>query len=173
MSAAFERQLKAVIAEGVDLICIETMTDLAEATLAIKAARSLTSTIPVAATMTFDPTERGFFTVMGVTIEQAADTLTAAGANIVGSNCGNGIDNMTAIAEEFRKHTDRPILIQSNAGLPEIVDDQIVYSETPQFMAERVPRLLASGVGIIGGCCGTTPAHITALRTAIEQHQSG
>jgi len=173
ISAAFERQIRAVLAEGVDMICIETMTDLGEATLAIKAARSLSSTVPIAATMTFDPTPRGFFTVMGVTIEQATVSLAEAGADIVGSNCGNGIDNMVAIAEEFQRHSDRPILIQSNAGLPEIVDNQIVYGENPEFMAARVPRLLGAGVGIIGGCCGTTPAHITALRTAIGQHRTG
>jgi len=173
ISAAFERQLKAILAEGVDMICIETMMDLGEATLAVQAARSVSTTIPIAATMTFDLTKHGFFTVMGVTIEQAAIALAEAGADIVGSNCGNGIDNMVAIAEEFHKHSNQPILIQSNAGLPEMVDNQIVYRETPEFMAARVPRLLESGVGIIGGCCGTTPAHITALRTAIKQHRTG
>ncbi len=173
ISAAFERQMRAVLAEGVDLICIETMTDLAEATLAIKAARSLSSTIPIAATMTFDQTPRGFYTVMGVTIEQATGGLAEAGANIVGSNCGNGIDKMVAIAAELRRQTKLPILIQSNAGLPEIVDDEIVYGETPGFMADRVPFLLESGVGIIGGCCGTTPAHIAAIKAAVDRHRAG
>jgi len=170
--AAFERQLRTVIAEGVDAVCIETMTDLTEATLAIRAARSLSSTTPVLATMTFDSTPRGFFTVMGVTIEQAVEGLLEAGADVVGSNCGNGIDNMVRIAEEFRKHTSCPLIIQSNAGLPRIENGLAVYTETPDFMAERADRMLDLGVNIVGGCCGTTPAHITAIRRVVNKHRS-
>ncbi len=166
--AGFQRQLRALIAEGVDMVCVETMIDLTEAVLAIEAARSISSTIPIAATMTFDLTQRGFFTVMGVTIEQAACGLADAGANIVGSNCGNGIVNMIRIAEEFRKHTSLPIIIQSNAGLPETVGDKLVYSETPEYMAGKCRDLLAAGVNIIGGCCGTTPEHISAIRQVVD-----
>jgi len=170
--AAFERQLRTVIAEGVDAVCIETMTDLTEATLAIRAARSLSSTTPVLATMTFDATPRGFFTMMGVTIEQAVAGLLEAGADVIGSNCGNGIDNMVRIAEEFRKHTSCPLIIQSNAGLPRIENGLAVYTETPDFMAARADRLLDLGVSIVGGCCGTTPAHITAIRRVVDQHRA-
>ena len=166
--AGFERQIRAVLDEGVDMICIETMIDLNEATLAIQAAKSVSPSIPVAATMTFDPTPRGFFTVMGVSIEQAAAGLAEAGADIVGSNCGNGIDNMVKIAGEFRRHAKLPILIQSNAGLPETVGDRLVYSETPEYIAEKCKDLLAIGVNIIGGCCGTTPAHIAAIRETVN-----
>ncbi len=168
MTASFERQIKALAAESVDLICIETMTDLTEATLAIKAAKDVAPSLPVCASMTFDPTPRGFYTVMGVTIEQAARGLADAGADIIGSNCGNGINNMVTIAGEFRQHTDRPLIIQSNAGLPELQDGRVVYNESPEFMAEKARLLLDAGVAIIGGCCGTTPAHIAAFRDLVD-----
>ena len=168
VSGGFERQLKAVVAEGVDMICIETMTDLAEAALAIRAAKSVSPQTPVCATMTFDATPNGFFTIMGVSIEQAATGLADAGADILGSNCGNGIENMIKIAAEFRKHTPLPLIIQSNAGLPEMKGDVAVYRETPEFMAQQCRQLLECGVNIIGGCCGTTPDHITAIRKVVD-----
>jgi 5-methyltetrahydrofolate--homocysteine methyltransferase len=165
---SFERQIKALIHAGVDAICIETMTDLREATLAIKAAKTVSPLTPVMATMTFDPTPKGFYTVMGVSIEDAARELKAAGADIIGSNCGNGIENMIKIAKEFTQHTQLPIIIQSNAGLPEMQGDKPIYSETPEFMAEKAKELVSTGVSIIGGCCGTTPEHIRAIRKMVD-----
>lgn len=164
----FRRQLEAVVAEGVDIICVETMTDVQEAVLAIRAAREISSKIPVMATMTFDPTSRGFFTIMGVGVPQAVDRLSEAGADVIGSNCGNGIEKMILIAKEFRRHTGLPLLIQSNAGMPELKDDVPVYPETPEFMAEKSRELVEAGVSIVGGCCGTTPEHIRAIRGAIK-----
>jgi 5-methyltetrahydrofolate--homocysteine methyltransferase len=168
---SFRRQMKTLIAEGVDMICVETMTDLAEATLAIKAAKSISPTIPVCATMTFDATTKGFFTIMGIGIEQAAKGLTDAGADIIGSNCGNGILNMIKIADEFKKYTTLPVIIQSNAGIPILKNGVSVFPETPEFMAEESRNLLQIGVKIIGGCCGTTPEHIAALRGLADQYQ--
>jgi len=165
----FERQMNALIGEGVDLICIETMTDLSEAKLAIKAARSVTADIPICATMTFDSTPRGFFTIMGASIEQTVSELVEAGADVIGSNCGNGIENMVEIAIEFRKHTDQPLIIQSNAGLPKLEGDRIIYSESPEFMARKCREMLNIGVDIIGGCCGTTPEHIAAIRKVVDE----
>ena len=107
----FLRQAHALIEAGVDLICVETMTDLTEATLAVRAAKAVEAAIPVAAVMTFDPTPRGFYTVMGVNIEQAAAGLGDAGADLVGSNCGNGSENMLTIAAEFRRCTDLPLIV--------------------------------------------------------------
>ncbi len=169
---SFERQLQAIGAEGVDLICIETMTDLAEATIAIKAARTAAPGTPIAATMTFDATPRGFFTIMGANVRQAAESLAEAGADIVGSNCGNGIENMILIAREFKQHSSRPIIIQSNAGLPEMKDGSLIYPETPEFMAEKCRELVDVGVGIIGGCCGTTPEHIKAMRGIVDKRNA-
>lgn len=165
---SFRNQLRVFAEEGVDMICIETMTDIAEAKLALEAAKSVSSTIPVAVTMTYDPTPRGFFTIMGTGVADTVKILTSSGARIVGSNCGNGTANMEKIAEEFRGQTSLPLLIQSNAGIPEMRGDEPVYAETPGIMAESAIRLLRLGVKIIGGCCGTTPSHTLAMRKAID-----
>lgn len=169
--AAYQLQTSTLIEAGVDIICVETMTALEEAVLAVTAARQCSAEIPIMATMTFDATPRGFFTIMGVTIELAAQALADAGANVVGSNCGNGIDKMVEIAAEFQKHTKRPLIIQSNAGLPVLEDGQVSYPESPEFMAARVPQLIESGVSIVGGCCGTTPEHIRAIADAVRKHK--
>lgn len=164
----FKRQIKSLINAEVDIICVETMIDLRESEIAVKVVKEISSSIPVMATMTFDPTPKGFYTVMGVSIEDAAKRLESVGADIVGSNCGNGIVNMIKIAREFKKHTNIPIIIQSNAGIPEIKEGKSVYPESPQFMAEKARELVKIGVSIIGGCCGTTPDHIRAIRDMID-----
>ena len=169
--ASFQGQMSALLSAEPDLICVETMTDLQEAVLAVKAARALSATIPVMATMTFDEKPRGFFTIMGVSVEKAAKALEAAGASVVGSNCSNGIEKMIKIAAAFKQHTSLPIAIQANAGLPLMRDGQTVYPETPAFMAEKIVELLEIGVQVIGGCCGTTPEHIRALRKAVDDHR--
>ena len=172
IGAGYERQIRALAEAGADLVCIETMTDLAEAVLAVRAAKSVAPDLPVIVTMTFETTRRGFFTVMGVSIEQAVRGLSEAGADILGSNCGNGSVTMVAIAREFRALTGLPIAIQPNAGLPEPLDGSLVYPETPEFMAGQARELLAAGVAIIGGCCGTTPAHVRALRGIVPVTKS-
>lgn len=161
---SFALQMQALA--GADVICIETMTDLREAVLAVRAARATLPGKPVMATMTFDPTPRGFFTIMGNSVADACAGLAEAGADVVGSNCGNGIERMVEIARVFGERTDLPILIQSNAGQPRMVGGEVCYDETPEMFAAAVPALLAAGARIIGGCCGTTPAHIRALRRA-------
>jgi len=172
MVDVFGQQMAALVSAGVDIICIETMSDLQEATCAVRAAKELKA-IPVMATMTFDQTPKGFYTIMGITVEQAVKGLEAAGADVVGSNCGNGIENMVSIARECRKFTKLPIIIQSNAGIPELEGDMAVYPETPEFLADRVQDLLGAGVSIIGGCCGTTPAHIRAIRKTVDAYKHG
>jgi len=164
---SFVRQITALVNASVDIVCIETMSDIHEAMLAVKAAKDVSPNTPVIATMTFSATPRGFFTIMGNDIKQAIQSLHEAGADIVGSNCGNGIENMVTIASEIRRFTKLPIIIQSNAGLPEIKKGRLFYPESPEFMASKVPALIANGVSIIGGCCGTTPAHIRAIRKAV------
>jgi 5-methyltetrahydrofolate--homocysteine methyltransferase len=168
VSASYRRQMAALVAAGVDVVCVETMIDLNEATLAVRAAKEASPTTPVMATMTFDATKRGYYTVMGVNVGKAAEGLRAAGADLVGSNCGNGIERMVEIAREFRSATDLPLIIQANAGLPQIRDGEPVYPETPEFMADKARELIALGVRVIGGCCGTTPAHIAALRAMVD-----
>jgi len=165
---SFREQAKYLTGAGVDAICVETMTDLAEAVLAVRAIKDVAPALPVMATMTFDATPRGFYTVMGVDVPAAVTGLLDAGADVVGSNCGNGIERMVEIASAFRDSTDRPLIIQSNAGLPVMRGGGVCYDETPGFMAERVPVLLDLGVSIVGGCCGTTPDHIRAMRKVVD-----
>jgi 5-methyltetrahydrofolate--homocysteine methyltransferase len=165
---SFGIQMQALADAGCDVICIETMMDLEEMLLALSAAKQEAPGIPVMATMTFDSTPRGFFTMMGNTIGKSAAAMEEAGADVVGSNCGNGIENMVRIASEFREHTRRPVIIQSNAGLPETRGGEVVYPETPEFMAGRVSALIDAGVSIIGGCCGTTPEHIRSIRYSVD-----
>jgi 5-methyltetrahydrofolate--homocysteine methyltransferase len=149
------------------------MTDLNEAILAVRAAREAMGEGPVAATMTFEPTPRGWFTIMGNDIPTVVHELAAAGADVVGSNCGQGTEGMLAVAREFALATDLPLLIQANAGLPELKDGVVHFPETPETMAGFLADLLAAGVSIVGGCCGTTPAHITSLRQALDRFKAG
>jgi 5-methyltetrahydrofolate--homocysteine methyltransferase len=165
---SFFRQATALAQGGVDAITVETMIDLREAVIAVRACRAAGPSVPVLATMTFQPTPRGFHTVMGTGVPQAAEALIAVGADVVGSNCGNGIATMIEVAEAFRAATDHAIMIQPNAGIPEVRAGLVHYPETPADFAAAAPVLVALGVSVIGGCCGTDTAHIRALRQAID-----
>ncbi|MFC1743775.1 homocysteine S-methyltransferase family protein [Candidatus Riflebacteria bacterium] len=164
---SFKIQMEALINAGVDMLCIETMIDLNEALIALRAARSISREIPVAVTMSFDKTPKGFYTMMGVSIRDAVSGLEEAGASMIGSNCGNGLQVMIEIAGEFKKLATLPVIIQSNAGLPESINDKLVYSEDPEFFAINTRELVNGGISIIGGCCGTTPEHIQAIRKVV------
>ncbi len=164
---AFIEQITALEEGGVDAVDIETMISVQEATLAVKAAKENTDLI-VISTMMFDKGPRGWYTMMGDTPESAVKELQEAGADIVGANCGNGIERMVELAGKIRVATDGYMLIHSNAGIPAIRKGQIVYPETPEFMAGPFANLADMGVNIIGGCCGTTPAHIRALSDAVR-----
>ena len=165
---SYRRQAEALVEAGVDLVLVETMLDINEAKLAIKAAKDVSEVLPVTATMTFDATPRGFYTIMGVDIPAAVSGLIDAGADVIGSNCGNGVVKMVEIARAFRDTTHHSLIIQSNAGLPETERGKVVYRESPDFMAEHVKQMLDVGVSIVGGCCGTTPEHIRAFRTLVD-----
>lgn len=163
MYDAFVEQITALEAGGADGVVIETMTAIEESTLAIKAARACTK-LTIMATMTFDKGPRGFFTMMGVTPDRGVKALEAAGADIVGANCGNGIDVMVELARELRAATNGYLLIHSNAGIPVLKGGKILYPETPDYMTERFKILVEDvGINIVGGCCGTSPDHIRAL----------
>jgi 5-methyltetrahydrofolate--homocysteine methyltransferase len=165
--ASFRRQVAALLSAGADMICIETMTDVAEAALALEAVRSLDRTIPVMATLTFSKTLRGYYTLMGTSVQESATALENAGADIIGSNCGEGSEKMLEIAREFCKYSHVPVAIQSNAGLPVATDEGLSYPESPEFMAARAAEMIRLGVQLIGGCCGTTPEHIRAFRKLV------
>ena len=168
MIKSFARQITALAEGGADAICIETMMALEEACAALKAAKDSVA-IPVIVTFTFDRGPEGQYrSMMGISPTQAAEELTAAGADIVGSNCGIGMEDMIGIARELRAGTDGFIMVQPNAGLPVMVKGQTIYPSTPQQMADQIGQLLDTGVNIIGGCCGTTPDHIRAFRQALD-----
>jgi 5-methyltetrahydrofolate--homocysteine methyltransferase len=165
---AFQEQVVALEEGGADALCIETMASLTEALQAIKAAKDNTK-LPVICTFTFEAGARGFRTMMGVTPERAAREAVAAGADIVGANCGNGIVNMIEIARQTRTaQPNTPILINANAGMPVLEGEKTVFKETPEFMASKVIDLIKAGAQIIGGCCGTTPDHIAAIAERLK-----
>jgi 5-methyltetrahydrofolate--homocysteine methyltransferase len=166
---AFKKQVKGLEAGGVDAIMIETMTDLDEARLAIQAAKENTN-CEVFCTLTFEKTLQGEFrSMMGVSPTEMVNTLIDAGADLIGANCGNGIAVMIGIVEEIRKaNKEIPILVHANAGMPMYKDGETIFPESPDEMAVLVPKIIAAGANIIGGCCGTTPNHIRKIREAFE-----
>ncbi|MCK3683677.1 homocysteine S-methyltransferase family protein [Maribellus sp. YY47] len=161
---AFKEQVLGLEAGGADAILIETMTDLDEAQIAIRAARENTR-CEVFCTMTFGKTATGEFrSIMGVSPEEMVNPLIEAGADMIGANCGNGMFSMIGIVEEIRKaNPDIPVLLNPSAGIPVYRDGETFFPETPEEMARLVPELLRVGANVIGGCCGTTPEHIWML----------
>jgi len=168
--ALFKEQVMALEAGGADAICIETMSALDESVAAIKAARENTR-CEVICTLTYERTLQGTYrTMMGVSPSDAARATVEAGAHIIGTNCGNGMDRMVDIVKELKQAAgSTPIMVQANAGLPKNVNGIDVFPESPADMAARVAELVAVGAAILGGCCGTTPAHIAALKLAVNQ----
>jgi len=168
MEAVFSQQIGAMLKAGLKAICVETMSAVEEAAAAVLAAKKLDPTVDVITTFTFDRTANGFRTMMGVDPKRVVEVLGEAGVDIVGSNCGNGIEAMIEIAAEFRKHTDLPILIHANAGVPELIGGKTVFRQSPEDFAANVKELVAAGANIVGGCCGSTPAHIAAMKAVVE-----
>ena len=163
---ALADQARAIADAGADAIVIETMSDLAEAQLAVEAAKA--TGLPVVACMTFDSGSQRDRTMMGVTPEQAAGKLSAAGADVIGANCGQGIEGFHDICRRLAAAGDRPVWIKANAGLPQLVNGQAVYTMSPQRFALHVPAMVNAGASFIGGCCGTTPAFIRAIYAALH-----
>ncbi|MDD2765159.1 MAG: homocysteine S-methyltransferase family protein [Opitutaceae bacterium] len=167
--AVFKEQAVALAKGGADALCIETMSAADEAAIAVRAAREHTDRA-VICTFTFQAGSQGQYrTMMGVSPTQAAQAAIQAGAHIVGTNCGNGMEHMVAIVKEMRAAAGTtPILVHANAGLPKNVNGTDVFPESPADMAARVKAVVDAGANIVGGCCGTTPAHIQAIRRAVD-----
>lgn len=163
----FAEQIKGLVDGGVDAILIETMSDLSEVEAAINAAREVAPHLPVIATMSFDTNLR---TMMGVKPAQAVAKLSALGVRIIGANCGRGMDEMRLIAREMVEARPEGVFIiaQSNAGLPILVGDTFEYQGTPDEMAKFAEEMKELGVNIIGSCCGSTPAHTSAISKEIN-----
>jgi 5-methyltetrahydrofolate--homocysteine methyltransferase len=158
----FAEQLAGLVEGGIDLVLVETLSDLGEADAALAAARQVAPDLPVAVTMSFDTNTR---TMMGVRPGEAVAHLARAGVDAVGANCGRGPEEMEVIAAEMvRGRIDDVLLVgQSNAGLPQLVGDHFEYDASPADLAAHAIRLAELGIDLIGGCCGSTPAHIAAM----------
>ena len=169
LKEGFRVQAKALAEGGADAICVETMSDLDEALLAVEAAREVTD-LDVVCTFTFEKAAQGDYrTMMGLSPADMLEPLKAAGADVLGSNCGNGFEQMIEIVKVFRELDPTvPLLVHANAGKPVFEDGKTVFPEGPETMASRVKELVAAGANIIGGCCGTTPAHIEAMIRALN-----
>lgn len=167
--AGFRDQAVALEQGGADACCIETMSAIDEAVLAVRAARENTA-LEVICTFTFERNRRGEYrTMMGVSPADMAAALCDAGADIVGTNCGNGMERMVQIVREIRAAArGKPVMVQANAGMPVNVDGKDVFPDAPAKMAGLVAAVVDAGASIVGGCCGTTPAHITAIAGAVE-----
>jgi 5-methyltetrahydrofolate--homocysteine methyltransferase len=169
---AFREQALALEEGGADACCIETMTAVDEACIAVKAARENTK-LEVLCTFTFDKTvDATYRTMMGVSPADMALALVKSGAHIIGTNCGNGMAQMIEIVREIRAaDKTTPILVHANAGLPQNRDGDIYFPETPDMMSGMVPDIISAGANIIGGCCGTTPEHISAIVAAVKSYK--
>ena len=163
----FSEQAKVLADAGVDVIIIETMTDLNEMAVAIKACKSAV-TVPVIASMSFDSGAAGYRTMMGNDVETCARRMLEAGADIIGANCG-GItpDEMAEVIAVMRRITSGPIIAEPNAGVPELIDGRARFNLGPEGFAEGAMKCVEAGAQLIGGCCGTSPEHIAALKKAV------
>jgi len=166
---AFKEQAMALEAGGADAIMIETMTDLEEARIAVKAAKENTG-CEIFCTMTFQKIIGGEFrTMMGISPSEMAETIVEAGADLIGTNCGNGMEDMIGMVQEIRNFNSAiPILVHANAGMPQYKDGVTTFPETPEDMAVRVRAIIEAGANIVGGCCGTTPDHIRKIRDIVN-----
>jgi 5-methyltetrahydrofolate--homocysteine methyltransferase len=166
LSAAFAEQARAMADAGADAIVVETMSDPAELKLAIVAAKQ--TGLPVVGCMVFDSGAQSDRTMMGTTLEQAVVAMTEAGADVIGSNCGQGVAGFVKICTRLKAATDLPVWVKANAGLPELIDGHTVYAQTAEQFADHVPQLTDAGATFIGGCCGTTPEFIAAVKAKLS-----
>ena len=167
MYDVFTEQIIALEKGGADAVMIETQMAIEEAEISIKATKENTNLL-IFSSMVFDKGPRGFFTMMGITPESAVQGMLEAGADVVGANCGNGIEKMYEISKIMRSKTEGLLMINSNAGIPTIKKEGIIYPETPEFMSEYYSKMIKVPVNILGGCCGTGPEHIESLRNVVD-----
>ncbi len=165
--ATYAEQAKALTEGGVDLLLIETMFALEEATAAFEGARSA-SDLPIVVSFSYD---RGVRTMMGVKTSQVMQTYTDLGAVAIGANCGTTLENMEKIVAEYgAAKAGFPLWIKPNAGLPHMdaATNRALYDVTPEMMGEYAKKYVGMGARIVGGCCGSTPEHVAAIAKAIK-----
>ena len=168
MVEAFAEQIKGLAEGGADGILVESMSDLTEIQCAVKAAQE-TCTLPVVASLTFDKGPAGYATMMGVKPAQAAEELTKLGLAAVGANCGLTTAQMVDVIQLMKPATHLPLWAKANAGAPQLINSRTVFPDGPDETAQQVEPLIAAGARIIGGCCGTTPEHIAAIRREVDR----
>ncbi len=161
---AFVRQGRALADAAPDALHVETMTDLREALVALEALKERAPSLPVLVSLTFERKKRGFFTLMGDVLAASLRALADAGADAVGANCTLTSGGMLDLAREARDAVGLPLVIQPNAGAPELRDGTPVYAQAPAEFADEMSRVASLGVALVGGCCGTDPQHFRALR---------
>lgn len=172
MIEAFSQQVKALVDGGVDFIFIETMIDVNEAVSAVKAVK-VSCDLPVFASMSFNPDRNGFRTVMGNTPEQAVDMLQSAGADVVGSNCGSVLASMMPdLIKQMKSAGAKFIVVEPNAGIPQLINGRTIFPETPEEMAVHVPAMIDAGANVVGGCCGAMAEHIKLIAQTARDHIS-
>ena len=171
---AFAEQAMALVSGGVDAIIIETQTSLEELGIGLEAARDAGASC-VIGSMAYDVTFDGeeIRTMMGIGPEDAAEFMVENGADVIALNCGSGVDVTWAAraVERYRRITDLPTMAQPNAGLPELIDMEVVYRQTPEEMTGELSALLSAGTNIVGGCCGSSPAHLRLFRKLLDETQ--
>ena len=168
VQGSFFSQAEVLIESGVDLIIIETMFSLEEALAAVQGVRKA-GDILLLASMTYSKTPNGFFTMMGETVSQCAAALEEAGADMMGANCTLNSADTIDLTKELRAATDRPLLIQPNAGKPVTSEGMTYYEQTPAEFAADAKQIHAAGADMIGGCCGTTPEFIKVLKEELDK----
>jgi 5-methyltetrahydrofolate--homocysteine methyltransferase len=172
---AYARQAEALLEGGVHGLIIETMTALDEMAIIIEAAKSVCGDLPVFASMSFDKAGNDFKTMMGVDVEAMAAKIIPLAIDALGFNCGTAsLDEYIKLAEKLHSaikalSNDIPVFAQPNAGKPELLDGQAVYKVSPKDFAEAAEKIFSIGINIIGGCCGTSPAHIEAMAKKLKQ----
>ncbi len=165
---AFAAQARVLAESEADLIWIETMSDVNEARAAVEGIKQVTD-LPVFCSLSFELKKGKARTMMGVSPRQTAETLWHLGLTAIGANCGDGLEVMTPVLTEFRAALPDAVLIaKPNAGLPRMVDDETVFDLGAEEMAAHMPHLVELGAQVIGGCCGSTPAHIAAIAAALS-----
>ncbi|MGB9692580.1 MAG: homocysteine S-methyltransferase family protein [Candidatus Sumerlaeaceae bacterium] len=168
--SAFQEVAQVFADLGVDGMIIETLSATEEMECAVEAVRNVAPTTPLVACFTFEKTAAGLRTMTGATPEDCARLLTGLPVDVVGTNCGANLDedSYVEIVRCFAQISKRPVLVEPNAGTPVLEDGKIVYKATPEELASWISPLLAAGAKVIGGCCGTTPAHIRAIRQTLQ-----
>lgn len=163
----FSEQISAMLSAGLKFILIETMMSLEEALCALRAAKKLKAPV-TGVSMTLNIAGDVINTPFGENIEQICSLLISNGADFIGSNCGNGFDNMLVIGRKMKDFSTVPVLVQPNAGLPVLENDKLVYKESPAEFAKFVQQAAGYGIEMIGGCCGTSNLHISAAHESLK-----